>query len=69
MAAMKDLWRGTFKIGNTASVLYAYARSEKQARLIMSRRIAKKDGVPFGVVMSSADVTINKEMEFLEVEE
>lgn len=69
MAAMKDLWRGTFKIGNTASVLYAYASSEKQARVILCRRIAKKDGVPFGAVISSAEVSINKEVEFQEVEE
>lgn len=66
---MKDLWRGTFRIGNTASVLYAYASSEKQARLVMSRRIAKRDGVPFGAVLSAAEVSINKEVEFQEVEE
>ncbi len=63
---MKHLWRGTFKIGNTASVLYAYANTEKQAKFVMCRRIAKKDGVPFGAVMNSADVSINKEMEFTE---
>jgi len=63
---MKHLWRGTFKIGNTASVLYAYANTEKQAKFVMCRRIAKKDGVSFGAVMNSADVSINKEMEFTE---
>lgn len=65
---MKDLWRGTFKIGNTASVLYAYASSEKQARFVMSRRIARRDGVPFGAVLSAADTEIKKEIEFQEEE-
>ena len=65
---MKDLWRGAFRVGNTVSVLYAYAHTEKQAKVVMCRRIAKKDGVPFGAVMSSADVSINKEITFQEVE-
>ena len=64
---MKDLWRGAFRVGNTVSVLYAYAHTEKQAKVIMCRRIAEKDGVPLGVVLGAADVMITKEIEVKEV--
>lgn len=40
----------------------------KQARFVMSRRIARRDGVPFGAVLSAADTEIKKEIEFQEEE-
>jgi len=63
---MKDLWRGSFKIGRGVVVLYCHAFSERQAWATMCRRIARRDGVPLGVVMETADYMITKEMEIRE---
>ena len=48
---MKNLWRGVFNYGKVAKVEYAYAASEKQARVVLCNRLAKKDGVHPSVVM------------------
>lgn len=52
---LKHLWRGAFKFRRTASVLYAYAYTEKQAHLIMCRRIARRHNVPVSAVMELFD--------------
>jgi hypothetical protein len=68
MAAMKDLWRGTIKLGNAALVEYVYANSEKQARMLILKRIAKRDGVPTNAAKDAAKVYVEKEIEFTEAE-
>ena len=52
---MKDLYRGSFKIGQMVKIMYAYAHSEKQAWVTMCRRIAKEDGVHPSVVFGVFD--------------
>jgi hypothetical protein len=42
---MKNIWRGAFNYGKFIKVEYTYASSKKQARMLMCRRLAKKDGV------------------------
>jgi len=68
---MKHLWRGAFDFRNSAVVLYAYAYTQKQAWLVMCRRIARKHGVPVAAVMglfdgSKNNYLITKEWEFVE---
>jgi len=68
---MKHLWRGAFDFRNSAVVLYAYAYTQKQAWLVMCRRIARKHGVPMAAVMglfdgSKNNYLITKEWEFVE---
>lgn len=69
MAHIKQLWRGAFKVGHGVVILYAYAYTERQAWMVMCRRIAKHDGVPIGAVMDTADYSITKEMEITEGED
>jgi len=42
---VKKLWRGCFNYSRSVEVLYAYAYSKEQARVIMCRRIADKHDV------------------------
>lgn len=51
----KSLWRGCFNFRQSARIEYAYAFSERQAWVVMCRRIAKKDGVSPGMVMAIFD--------------
>ena len=48
---MKNLYRGAFNYGRFVKVEYAYASSEKQARVVFCNRLAKKDGVHPSVLM------------------
>jgi len=52
MAKIKNLYRGAFNYRNSVNVLYAYAFSPEQARVIMCRRLAKRHGVHPAVVLS-----------------
>ncbi len=70
---LKDLYKGTFNFSREIITRYAYAFSEKQAKTIMMRRIAKKNDVPYSYVYgifndSSNNYVIEKETEFKEVE-
>ncbi len=68
----KDLWCGVFNYNGQMLVEYAYAYTEKQAKLVFCQRISKKVGVHPGVVTnkfngSRDNFKINKEIEFKEV--
>jgi hypothetical protein len=47
---IKKTWKGIFCYRNEMKVEYAYAYTQKQARFIMMRRLAKKQGVIPSVV-------------------
>jgi ammonia channel protein AmtB len=49
---VKSLWKGVFNFNAGLERAYAYAYSEQQAKVIMARRIAKKQGVLPVVIMS-----------------
>lgn len=49
---LKNLYRGVFNLNTGIERAYAYAHSEPQAKIIMARRIAKKQGVLPVVLMS-----------------
>jgi len=51
----KTLYRGAFNFHQTAKVLYAHAYTERQAWVIMCRRLAQKDGVLPSVVCGIFD--------------
>jgi len=68
---MKNLWRGAFSYSHEAHILYAFAYSKEQARVIMCRRLAKKHDVHPSYVLSMFDgskpnFTIDLEMEMKE---
>lgn len=70
----KNLYRGAFNYRQSAVILYAYALTEKQAWLVMCRRLAKRHGVNLKTVMglfdgSKQNYEINCEMEMNETEE
>ena len=48
----KNLYRGAFSYSHEAHILYAYAHSREQARVIMCRRLAKKHDVHPATVLS-----------------
>jgi len=48
---MKNLYRGAFRTNRAICVKYAYAYTEKQAKLIMCRRMAQDQGVDPAIVM------------------
>jgi hypothetical protein len=43
--ACKSLYRGVFNFHNELEKLYAYAFTKEQAKIVMARRLAKKQGV------------------------
>lgn len=70
---MNQLYRGAFNFHRQAIIEYSWASSQRQAWLRMCRRIAKKDGVSAGTVMSLFDGSKNNyeitiEMEVKEVD-
>ena len=46
----KHLWKGVFNYAHALQILYAQAYTERQAWLIMCRRLAKKHDVALQVV-------------------
>jgi len=42
---VKSLWKGLFNFNTGLERAYSYAYSESQAKVVMARRIAKKQGV------------------------
>jgi hypothetical protein len=42
---VKQRWRGCFNYSRSSEILYAYAFSKEQARVVMCNRIANKHGV------------------------
>ena len=67
----KSLWRGVFSYSHEAHVLYAYAHSNEQARVIFCRRLAKKHDVHPATVLglfngSKDNFSIEIEMEVTE---
>ena len=42
---LKNLWRGVFNFHCQAFVLYGHAYTEKQAKIVMAQRLAKKHNV------------------------
>ena len=52
---MKSLYRGAFSYSHEAHILYAYAHSKEQARVIMCRRLAKRHDVHPATVLSKFD--------------
>jgi hypothetical protein len=52
MVKVKNNYKGLFAYRNELKTEYVYAFSEKQAKVIMCRRIAKKQGVIPSVVMN-----------------
>jgi hypothetical protein len=72
-AKVKLLWRGKFTFRTAAHVLYAQAYTERQAWLIMCRRLAGKEGMPLKEIMNLFDgsrenYSIGLEIEFKERE-
>ena len=72
--ACKSLFCGMFNFNHERYIEYSHAFTERQAWLVMCRRIAKKQGVIPSVVMNYFDgltpnFSITKEIEFIEEEE
>jgi len=70
---MKDLFVGHFNIARELYVERCYAHSEKQAKFLMVRRIAKKKSIdPIGLFREfdgrKNNFSIRKEFEFEEEE-
>ncbi len=68
---MKSLFCGVFNLNKQVFVEYAYASSERQAWLIICRRLAKKTGVHPSVTIrhfdgSKDNYSLRKELEFEE---
>lgn len=68
---IKQLWKGIFSFPVGLVREYAYAYTEKQARILMVKRIAKRQGVDAGFLMNwltqhPAKHTIKLEMEITE---
>ena len=42
---MKNLWKGVFNFNTGLERAYSYAYSESQAKILMVKRIAKKQGM------------------------
>lgn len=49
---VKSVWKGLFNFHTGLERAYAYAYSEAQAKVLMAKRIAKKQGVFPVVIMS-----------------
>ena len=49
---VKSVYKGLFNFHTGLERAYAYAYSESQAKVVMARRIAKKQGVFPAVIMS-----------------
>jgi hypothetical protein len=65
----KKLWRGAFNYRQSARVIYAFAYTENQAKMLFCRRLAERDGVAVSVVLglfdesrSNYEITIEKEV-------
>ena len=72
--SIKNLWKGIFLYKCEVQILYCYAYSSSQAKIIMARRIARKQGVLPVVVLgwlkdhpNSFEIKI--ETEFKEVDD
>ena len=50
--ACKSLWRGVFNFHNELKKEYAYAFTQEQAKLVMAKRLAKRQEVLPVVVLS-----------------
>lgn len=59
---MKKLYRGAFKTKRAVYIKYTHAYTERQAWLIMCRRIAKETGVDVGLVMGHFEKPDNHEI-------
>jgi len=69
---VKDLWKGVFNLPRQAYIQYAAAYSERQAKMLMAKQIAKKQDVLPVVVLgylkdNPASYIIKKEREWQEV--
>ena len=49
---VKSLWKGLFNFNTGLERAYSYAYSESQAKIIMARRLSKKQGVSPIVILS-----------------
>jgi cobyrinic acid a,c-diamide synthase len=65
---VKKLWRGAFNYRQSARVMYAFAYTENQAKILFCRRLAERDGVAVTTVMglfdgskSNYEITIEEE--------
>jgi hypothetical protein len=70
---VKNLFRGTFNFNKQIFCEYSYAYTKEQAKIVMARRIAKKQEVLPVVVLSwlkdhSNSYEINIEVDFKEVD-
>jgi len=69
---IKQLWCGWYQTRLRLFIERVYAYSEKQAHALICKRIAKKQGVPFGLVwdrfLDKANYRLIIEVEFKEVE-
>ena len=48
---MKQLYKGIYNLNTEMKILYAYANTPEQARVVMARRIAKMQGALPAVVL------------------
>ena len=69
---MKDLYIGTMQTRKKVYIERCMAHSEKQAWLLLCRRIAKKSGAPYGMIIdwfsNPENYSIKIEVEFKEIE-
>ena len=70
----KSLFKGVFNLSHEVHILYAYARSKEQAKVIFCRRIATQHDIHPSTVMNifngeKANFEITIEMEVKEIEE
>jgi len=72
MSKVKTLYRGTFQTNKSLFIERVYAYSERQAWMLICKRIAKKQGAPYLTVVGwfsdPEQYTITPEVVFEEVE-
>ena len=69
MEGVKDLWVGCFNYHREIHIEYTYAYTERQAWLLMCKRLSRKIGVHPSVIMryfdgESNNFSIRKEIEY-----
>ena len=68
MESKKDLWKGIFIYNFQTCKEFAWAYSEKQAKTLMCKRLAKKQGVSPAIVFKYFDGTKNNYRIQIEIE-